>query len=60
MRSNRVIAMLLSVALCGATGYVLRSRWAMLVAPVVLAALFELRWVWVDGPTVDAPRFDTP
>ena len=54
-----LVAMGCGLALGGATGYVLRSRWAMLVAPVVLAALFELRWVWVDGPTVDAPRFDT-
>jgi proline iminopeptidase len=40
-------------------GYVLRSRWAMFLASVPVIVVFELRWVWLDGPTVDAPRFDT-
>ena len=31
----------------------------MLVLPLALAAVFELRWAWLDGPTVDAPRFDS-
>ncbi len=40
------------------SGFALRSRWAMLVAPVVFAAVFELRWLGVDGPTVDGFRLD--
>ena len=36
-----------------AAGLLLRSRWAMLVAPVVFAAVFELARLGVTGPTVD-------
>ena len=57
--TQALIALVCGLALGVVTGYVMRSRWAMLVAPVVVAVAFELRWVWVDGPTVDAPRFDT-
>ncbi len=35
-------------------GLVTRSRWAILVAPVVFAALFELTRLRTSGPTVDA------
>lgn len=31
----------------------------MLVAAVPFAAAYEVRWAFVDGPTVDAPRLDT-
>jgi pimeloyl-ACP methyl ester carboxylesterase len=34
-------------------GFVLRSRWAMLAAPTVAAAVFELARLGTDGPTVD-------
>ena len=40
-------------------GFVLRSRWAMLVAPATFAAVFELWWLGIDGPTVDGFRFDS-
>ena len=36
-------------------GFVTRSRWAMLLAPVAFVAVFELVRVAADGPTVDAP-----
>ena len=52
-------ALLAGLALGAATGYIMRSRWAMLLAPLIVALAFELRWVWLDGPTVDLPRFDT-
>ncbi|MDX6369895.1 MAG: proline iminopeptidase, partial [Gaiellaceae bacterium] len=35
------------------TGLLLRSRWAMLLAPVGYAAFFELGWGSSQGPTVD-------
>ncbi|MCU0314030.1 MAG: alpha/beta hydrolase [Solirubrobacteraceae bacterium] len=35
-------------------GFALRSRWAMLAAPVLFAAVFELVRLGTDGPTVDA------
>ncbi len=34
-------------------GFVLRSRWAMLAAPTVAAAVYELARLGTDGPTVD-------
>jgi proline iminopeptidase len=52
-------ALFAALALGAATGYIMRSRWAMLLAPLIVALAFELRWVWLDGPTVDLPRFDT-
>ena len=57
--SQALVAVLAGLGLGVFAGYVMRSRWAMLVAPVVVAVAFELRWVWLDGPTVDAPRFAT-
>jgi proline iminopeptidase len=35
-------------------GLVTRSRWAMLLAPVVFVAVLEMMRVGLDGPTVDA------
>lgn len=36
-----------------AGGFAMRSRWVMLVAPVVFVAVFELVRLGTDGPTVD-------
>jgi proline iminopeptidase len=51
---------LAAIAVAAAVGLVagvgLRSRWAMLVAPVVFVAVFELARIDAVGPTVDAPR----
>jgi proline iminopeptidase len=57
--TQALAALLAGLALGGGAGFVMRSRRAMLVVPLVVALAFELRWLWVDGPTVDAPRFDT-
>ena len=57
--TQALVAVSASLGLGAFAGYVMRSRWAMLVAPVVVAVAFELRWIWLDGPTLDAPRFDT-
>lgn len=37
----------------GVMGWLARSRWPMLIAPVVYAAVFELARIGTDGPTVD-------
>lgn len=51
--TQAVAALGLSVFVGGLTGFVLRSRWAMLLAPIVFAGVFELtRWGTV-GPLVD-------
>lgn len=34
-------------------GWVMRSRWAVLIAPVTFMAVFELARMRIDGPTVD-------
>jgi proline iminopeptidase len=39
-------------------GWLLRSRWAALLAPVLFAAVFEVVRLPASGPTVDAVRFD--
>jgi pimeloyl-ACP methyl ester carboxylesterase len=41
-----------------ATGWLMRTRWAMLVAPVTFMLVFELARMRVDGPTVDGIRLD--
>jgi pimeloyl-ACP methyl ester carboxylesterase len=57
---GQVIVALLSCAGVGAfTGLLLRSRWAILLAPAAYAAVFELVRLDVAGPSVDLPRIDT-
>ena len=41
-----------------ASGWLLRSRWAMLIAPVTFMLVFELVRMRVDGPTLDGIRLD--
>jgi pimeloyl-ACP methyl ester carboxylesterase len=42
-----------------AAGFVLRSRWAMLLAPAVQVVAFELGRRGTDGPTIDGLHADT-
>ncbi len=49
----------LSLVVGALSGLVLRSRWAMLVAPVSFAAAFEFIRLDTDGPTVDGIHFST-
>ena len=49
-----LIALLTSLLVGGTAGFVMRSRWAMLLAPAVFMVVFELVRVGTDGPTVDA------
>lgn len=46
-------AMAISLAVGAFAGLVLRSRWAILAAPVVFVAVFELVRLGTDGPMVD-------
>lgn len=52
-------AMALSLAVGVVAGLVLRSRWAMLVAPVAFVVVFELMRLRIAGPTVDGVRLDS-
>ncbi len=49
----------LGLAIGLAAGALLRSRWAMLLAALGFAAAFELRWIPLESPVLDPPRFDT-
>lgn len=40
-------------------GSALRSRWAMLLCPVIFVVSFEVVRIGTDGPTVDAPAAST-
>ncbi len=46
-------ALALGLATGGAVGAVVRSRWAMLLAPAVFVAVFEVVRLGLAGPTVD-------
>jgi pimeloyl-ACP methyl ester carboxylesterase len=48
-----IASMLISLAVGGVGGFASGSRWAMLLAPVTFAAVFELVRLGVDGPMVD-------
>ena len=51
--SEAIWSIVLSLIVGGVAGLAMRSRWAMLAAPVVFASTFELLRLGTDGPTVD-------
>lgn len=53
-----VVALVAAVLVGVATGWWLRSRWALLFAPATFMVVFELARLRVDGPTVDGLRLD--
>ena len=53
-----VLAVLLCLGAGFASGRLLGSRWAFLLAPATFALAFELVRLPVDGPTVDGIRLD--
>jgi pimeloyl-ACP methyl ester carboxylesterase len=53
-----VLALVAAVLVGAATGWWLRSRWALLLAPAAFMLVFELVRMRVDGPTVDGIRLD--
>ena len=56
---GQVVAALLGCFGVGVlAGFLLRSRWAMLLAPVVFVVVFELVRLDAVGPSVDRPRLD--
>jgi proline iminopeptidase len=52
-------SMALSLVVGVAVGIALRSRWAILSAPVSFALVFELARIETSGPTVDGAQFST-
>lgn len=54
--AEALITMAVSLLVGAGVGLAMRSRWALLVAPVVFATAFELVRMGADGPTVDQPH----
>ncbi len=53
--AQALTAMIAGLVVGATCGFLLRSRWGMVLAPLVFVGLFELvRW-GAEGPTVDAP-----
>jgi proline iminopeptidase len=57
-RAGVVVSLIGAVLLGVAAGWVMRSRWAMLVAPLVFVAVVEVARIPVVGPSVDRPRLN--
>ncbi|TCC08504.1 alpha/beta fold hydrolase [Kribbella soli] len=53
-----LITVVAALAVGFAAGWLMRSRWAMLLAPAVFMLVFELARMRVQGPTVDGIRLD--
>jgi proline iminopeptidase len=51
--AESLTTMVMGLVVGAISGLALRSRWAMLAAPVVATAVFELTRLGIDGPTVD-------
>jgi pimeloyl-ACP methyl ester carboxylesterase len=53
--TGEALAWMAAALLVGlASGYILRSRWSLLLAPLAFAVAFELARLGAEGPTVDA------
>lgn len=53
-----LFAMTVGLAVGAISGLVLRSRWAMWLAPLVFVGTFELVRIGAQGPTVDLPALN--
>ena len=53
-----LVLLIVGVVVGFASGLMLRSRWAMLLAPAAQIVVFELARVGASGPTVDGISFD--
>jgi proline iminopeptidase len=54
-----VVAMAVGFAVGAVAGFALRSRWAILVTPLIFVAALEVARIGVVGPSVDRPDFST-
>jgi pimeloyl-ACP methyl ester carboxylesterase len=57
--SEALWSIALSLLVGGGAGLVMKSRWALLVAPAAFVVVLELVRIGTEGPTVDGPRFST-
>jgi len=56
--TQALVTMVAGVLTGGSVGLVLRSRWAMALAPAVFVAVYEMVRIGSSGPTVDAMHAD--
>lgn len=54
--TQAVVALITALVAGLLSGWLMRSRWAMALAPFTFAVVFELVRMRVQGPTVDMPR----
>ncbi|MDF2735889.1 MAG: alpha/beta hydrolase fold protein [Chloroflexota bacterium] len=54
-----LIVIALSLMIGAAAGYVMRSRWALLLAPLAYIAAYELARVGIRGASLEVIRFDS-
>lgn len=54
-----VLVIVASLVVGVAAGYVMRSRWAMLAAPLAYLVAYELSRIGIAGASLDGVRFDT-
>lgn len=54
-----LFAMIVGLAVGAVSGLVMRSRWAMALAPLVFVGMFELVRLGAEGPTVDLPALNS-
>jgi len=55
--SQAVLSLLISVVVGGVAGLVAKSRWTIVIVPVMFALVFELSRLDLEGPSVDAVVF---
>lgn len=51
--TQAIVSLVALVAVGVGAGWLLRTRWAIVIAPVVFVAVFELARMRIEGPTVD-------
>jgi hypothetical protein len=56
---HALLLMVIGLATGLTVAFLMRSRWAMLAAPLLHVLVFELVRLDETGPTVDGPSFDT-
>ncbi len=56
--AEAIVILIAAIGVGFASGWLLRSRGALLLAPVTFVVVFELARMRVDGPTVDGVRLD--
>ncbi len=55
-----LVVIAVSLAVGTAAGYVLRSRWAIILAPLAYIVAYELSRIGIAGATLDSFRLDNP